>query len=93
MTNGNIIKVQLELHKEIKKNGSVRPLRAALWRFAQLCHMIRPHKGKAYVTNLLPCIVKISERTEEQLLETLASSLSKIMEALGSFMSDNDIKV
>lgn len=91
--NGNIIKVQLELHKEIKKNGSVRSLRAALWRFAQLCHMIRPHKGKAYVNNLVPCIVKISERIEEPLLETLASSLPKIMESLGSFTSDNEIKM
>lgn len=93
MHNGNVIKVHLELHKEIKKNGKERSLRAALWRFAQLCHMIRPHKGKAYINNLVPCIVKISERSEESLLETLAESLPKIMESLGCFTSDNEIKV
>lgn len=93
MTNGNIIKIQLELHKEIKKNGSARTLRAALWRFAQLCHMIRPHKGKPYVNNLIPCIVKIAERSEESLHETMANSLPKILDALGSFTADNDIKV
>lgn len=41
MMDNNIVKVQVELHKEIKKNGSVRSLRAALGRFAQLAHMIR----------------------------------------------------
>lgn len=41
MMDNNIVKVQVELHKEIKKNGSVRSLRAALWRFAQLAGMIR----------------------------------------------------
>ncbi|XP_068234412.1 huntingtin-like [Palaemon carinicauda] len=35
-------KIQVELYKEIKKNGSVRSLRAALTRFASLCHHIRP---------------------------------------------------
>lgn len=93
MSNGNIIKVQVELHKEIKKNGAARSLRAALWRFAQLCHMIRPHKGKPYVSNLIPCINKISERAEESLHETLALSLPKIMDVLGSFTTDNDVKV
>lgn len=34
-------KIQVELYKEIKKNGSVRSLRAALTRFAALCHHIR----------------------------------------------------
>lgn len=93
MSNGNIIKVQVELHKEIKKNGAARSLRAALWRFAQLCHMIRPQKGKPYVNNLIPCIVKISERSEESLHETMALSLPKIMDVLGSFTADNDVKV
>lgn len=37
----NMGKVNLELHKEIKRNGSARSLRAALWRFAELAHMIR----------------------------------------------------
>lgn len=93
MSNGNMSKIQIELHKEIKKNGSPRSLRAALWRFSELAHHIRPHKGKPYVANLMPCIIKIAERTEESVHDTLSSSLPKIMAALGCFTMDNDIKV
>lgn len=93
MSNGNIGKVQIELHKEIKKNGSARSLKAALIRFSQLAHLIRPHKGKPYVVNLIPYIIKISERDEEFIQETLANSLPNIMSALGCFTLDNDVKV
>jgi hypothetical protein len=41
MMDSNIMKIHVELHKEIKENGSARSLRAALWRFAELAHMIR----------------------------------------------------
>ncbi|XP_064096525.1 huntingtin-like [Macrobrachium nipponense] len=85
-------KIQVELYKEIKKNGSVRSLRAALTRFASLCHHIRPQKGRAYVQNLLPYITRMARRTEEPLLETLATSLEKIMPTLGHFTNDNEIK-
>ncbi|KAK7793413.1 hypothetical protein R5R35_014313 [Gryllus longicercus] len=92
MADSNVVKIQVELHKEIKKNGNARTLRAALWRFAELCHMIRPQKGKPYVLNLVPCIVQIAKRTEEPVLETLAAAVSKIFKALGNFTTDNDIK-
>lgn len=85
--------MQIELHKGIKRNGSARTLRAALWRFAQLAHLIRPHKGKPYVVNLFPTLLKVAERPEEQIHETLASSLSKIMSVLGCFSSDAETKV
>lgn len=81
------------MHKEIKRNGPARSLRASLWRFAQLAHLIRPLKGKAYVDNLFPNLCKVIERPEEQIHETLANSISKIMKNLGSFASDNEIKV
>lgn len=86
-------KVLIELHKGIKRNGSARSLRAALWRFSQLAHLIRPQKGKPYVANLFPALIKISERPEEQVHDTLSSSLMKIMQNLGKFASDLDIKV
>lgn len=41
----------------------------------------------------MPCILKIAQRKEESVLETLASSLSKILATLGCFMTDNDVKV
>ncbi|XP_076067326.1 huntingtin isoform X2 [Oratosquilla oratoria] len=85
-------KIQVELYKEIKKNGPVRSLRAALNRFAVLCHHIRPQKCRAYVQNLLPCLIRMARRQEEPLLETLASSLDKILPTLGHFTNDNEIK-
>ncbi|KAK3887735.1 hypothetical protein Pcinc_008172 [Petrolisthes cinctipes] len=85
-------KIQVELYKEIKKNGSVRSLRAALSRFASLCHHIRPQKGRAYVQNLLPYVTRMARRPEEPLLDTLAMALDKIMPALGHFTNDNEVK-
>ncbi|XP_012166671.2 huntingtin isoform X2 [Bombus terrestris] len=92
MADSNIVKVQIELYNEIKRNGPARTLRAALWRFGLLSHMIRPTRGKAYVSNLIPCIVNIAHRSEESVIETLSQSLPLIMKALGPFMTDNDIK-
>ncbi|XP_069698723.1 huntingtin isoform X2 [Periplaneta americana] len=92
MADSNVVKIQVELHKEIKKNGNPRPLRAALWRFAELCHLIRPQKGKPYVMNLIPCIIHIARRTEEPVQETLAAAMPKIFKSLGNFTSDNDVK-
>ncbi|XP_053996707.1 huntingtin [Hylaeus anthracinus] len=92
MTDSNIVKVQIELYNEIKANGPARTLRAALWRFGLLSHMIRPTRGKAYVSNLIPCIETIAQRSEEAVIETLSQSLPLIMKALGPFMTDNDVK-
>ena len=93
MNDGNIGKVQIELHKGIKRNGPARTLRAALKRFSQLAHLIRPHKGKPYVVNLYPTLIKVAERPEEQIHETLANSLSPIMTVLGCFSTEIEIKV
>ena len=73
----------MELYKEIKKNGSARCLRAALLKFSSLAHLIRPAKCRAYLTNLLPCLVKIVRRQEESVHEALAVALPKIFEVLG----------
>ncbi|KAJ8959892.1 hypothetical protein NQ318_011628 [Aromia moschata] len=90
---GHIGKIQIELHKEIKRNGEARPLRTALWLFSMLAKHIKPHKGKPYVVNMFPSLIKIAERTEESIHETLAVSLSKIMSVLGCFSSENEVKV
>uniref|UniRef100_A0A0K8SGM1 Huntingtin n=1 Tax=Lygus hesperus TaxID=30085 RepID=A0A0K8SGM1_LYGHE len=88
----NASKINLELHKEIKRNGPARSLRAALWRFAELAHLIRPAKGRPYMQSLAPCVIKIAARSEEAVLETLASALPKILSSLGPFMNDNEAK-
>ncbi|CAH1990108.1 unnamed protein product [Acanthoscelides obtectus] len=89
----HIGRIQIELHKEIKQNGNAKTLRAALWLFSVMAYQIKPQKGKIYVTNLFPSIMKITERTEESIHETLAVSLLKIMKALGCFTSENEIRV
>ncbi|XP_043476526.1 huntingtin [Leptopilina heterotoma] len=93
MADTHILKVQIELYQEIKRNRSARCLRAALWRFGLLSHMIRAARGKAYVTNLIPCIVNIMKRKEESVIETLTQSLPLILKSLGPFMTDKDVKI
>lgn len=56
----NLGRLQVELYKEVKKNGSARCLRAALWRFADLCHLIRPQKCRQVLN---PLIVLFSNYT------------------------------
>ena len=55
----NVGRMQVELYKEIKKNGSSRSLRSALTKFAAICSMIRPQKCRAYIVNLIPCLIKV----------------------------------
>ncbi|XP_076831790.1 huntingtin isoform X3 [Brachyhypopomus gauderio] len=93
LMDSNLPRLQLELYKEIKKNGASRSLRAALWKFAELAQLVRPQKCRPYLVNLLPCLTRITKRQEETVQETLASSIPKIMAALGHFANDGEIKV
>ncbi|CAI5783568.1 huntingtin isoform X1 [Podarcis lilfordi] len=93
LMDSSLPRLQLELYKEIKKNGASRSLRAALWRFAELAHLVRPLKCRPYLVNLLPCLTRVSKRSEESVQETLAAAIPKIMAAFGNFANDNEIKV
>ncbi|KAG7461857.1 hypothetical protein MATL_G00195620 [Megalops atlanticus] len=93
LMDSNLPRLQLELYKEIKKNGPSRSLRAALWRFAELSHLVRPQKCRPYLVNLLPCLTRISKRPEEPVQETLAAAIPKIMAPFGNFANDGEIKV
>ncbi|KAJ8383153.1 hypothetical protein SKAU_G00039310 [Synaphobranchus kaupii] len=93
LMDSNLPRLQLELYKEIKKNGASRSLRAALWRFAELSHLVRPQKCRPYLVNLLPCLTRISRRPEESVQETLATAIPKIMAPFGHFANDGEIKV
>ncbi|KAM6440076.1 huntingtin isoform 3-T3 [Liasis olivaceus] len=93
LMDSSLPRLQLELYKEIKKNGASRSLRAALWRFAELAHLVRPQKCRPYFINLLPCLTRVSRRPEESVQETLAAAIPKIMAAFGNFANDSDIKV
>ncbi|GFO37998.1 huntingtin-like [Plakobranchus ocellatus] len=88
----NLGRLQVELYKELKKNGPSRSLRAALWRFADMCHLIRPQKCRPYIVNLLPCIARICRREEEAVQETLSAAMPKICSALMPFANDTEVK-
>ncbi|KAH8019913.1 hypothetical protein HPB51_023436 [Rhipicephalus microplus] len=95
-------RLQAELYKEIKKNGPGRSLRVALGKFGDLCHLIKTQKcrqvtsfvAQAYTVNLIPCFVRISQRSEEESVqEALTNTVVRAMPMLGQFTNDNDIKV
>ncbi|XP_054721499.1 huntingtin-like [Uloborus diversus] len=84
----------VELFKEIKKDGPARSLRAALSRFGDICHLMRPQKCRPYTVNLVPALAKICQRKEEESVqETLAIVMTKVMPVLGQFTSDKEIKM
>ncbi|CAH1724958.1 unnamed protein product [Aphis gossypii] len=87
------VEIFVELLKEIKKNDTVRRLRAALSRFGNICHLISPSNRKKFVLFLIPCIKKIAMRTEDPVAEILAQTFPKIMQSLGHIMSDSNIKM
>ncbi|XP_056004424.1 huntingtin-like isoform X2 [Ostrea edulis] len=88
----NLGRLQVELYKEIKKNGSSRTLRAALWRFSEMAHLIRPQKCRPYIVNLLPCVARICKREEEAIQDTLSQSMQKICPPLIGFANESEIK-
>lgn len=52
-----------------------------------------PSNRSKFVLFLIPCIKKISMRTEDPIAEILAQTFPKIMQSLGHIISDNNIKV
>lgn len=85
-------RIQVELYKEIKKNGASRSVRAALTRFADLCPMTRPAKCRPFAQNVFPCLIKLSQRVDDEALqETLRIAITKIMPVLGPFANDSEI--
>ncbi|KAK3589444.1 hypothetical protein CHS0354_020780 [Potamilus streckersoni] len=89
----NLGRLQVELYKEIKKNGAPRSLRAALSRFAEMAHLIRPQKCRPYIVNLLPCLTRICQREEESIQEVLLATMTKICPVLMSFANDAEVKI
>lgn len=88
----NLGRLQVELYKEIKKNGPSRSLRAALWRFADMAHLIRPQKSRPYIVNLLPCLARACKREDEAIQETLSTAMQKICPPLMGFATESEVK-
>lgn len=85
-------RVLVEFYKEIKRNGSSRSLRAALSRFSNLVHRIRPSKCRPYIVSLIPVFIRICSREDEGIQECLSNSIAKIFSLIGSFASESEVK-
>ena len=72
-----------------------RSLRSSLARFAELCHLVKPAKGRAYVELLLRdnTLGKIVSRGDESLQNTLVAVVNKICGAFGWCMTHNETNV
>ena len=81
-------RLQVELYKTIKKEDTpIRSLRAALSKFSDLAHMVKPLKRRVFVTSLLPSLHRIMKMPGESIQETLASCMDKLTAALGTATS------
>ena len=93
LSDTHVGRLQVEMYKEIKKNGPAKSLRAALLKFAHLSPLIRPQKCRAYLVNLLPSLVKIARRQEEVVHEALAATIPPVFAVLGPFTNDNEVRL
>lgn len=91
LSTSHIVRIQYDLFHEIKRNGNERSLRIALNIFAHYIHLINQRKVKPYALNLLPCILAISHRREQQLIETLSAFVQKFCKYLQIGLSENEV--
>lgn len=87
----NVVRIQYDLFQEIKRNGNDRSLRIALNHFGHYAHMIKQRKVKPYALNLLPCILSISQRKEQQLIETLSQFFDKFCTYFQISLTENEV--
>lgn len=87
----HIVRIQYDLFHEIKRNGNERSLRIALNIFAHYIQLIHQRKIKPYALNLLPCILAISHRKEQQLIETLSAFIQKFCKYLQIGLNENEV--
>ncbi|XP_043203807.1 huntingtin-like [Amphibalanus amphitrite] len=92
LSENNIGRLLVELYKGIKQGHSPRSVAAALTRFAELSNRIRPQKRRAYVVNLFPCILRLTQRAELAVQESLSAALVKMAPVLGVFFTDGETK-
>ncbi|XP_046649350.1 huntingtin-like isoform X2 [Daphnia pulicaria] len=86
-------RILVELCKQIKKSESPRILKLSMTRFAELCHLARPQKRRAYIANLFNAISTIANRKEEMLHESLSNFVCKVFNVMGIFAYENETKI
>lgn len=93
LNEGTVYRVNVELYREIKRNGGARCVKGALTRFAELSPMLRPNKCRAYAHSLVPPLLAIVRRPEENVQDALTATAPAIFETLGRFFKDEECKV
>ncbi|XP_055345689.1 huntingtin-like [Paramacrobiotus metropolitanus] len=88
------VTVLIELFKQLKKNDKPRCLRAAWLRLAFFSNYAKPQRfrNRAFVVNLLPCIIQLARHEEDVLQEALAEGLPLVLKVMGIYLTEAEIK-
>ncbi|CAF5101850.1 unnamed protein product [Rotaria sp. Silwood1] len=91
----NLTRIQVELHRIIKRNPNVGPraLKGALWRFAELANVIHPKKIRPFFEHLSAAFCSIAVRSEDIVHEKLSEYYELIFRIIGRSINDKEIKV
>ncbi|KAF5400003.1 hypothetical protein PHET_06683 [Paragonimus heterotremus] len=84
--------VILELFVELKRNQSSRTVAASLSKFASLVNRIRISKRRFYMTELLPVLITVCERTEEPIFEALSDHFATIASYLFHYATESELR-
>lgn len=85
-------RIQNELVKELKNDAHSFSVVAALSRLTAISHLMRPSRSKLFFVSLMPCLVKLSERTEDELVqECLNEHIDVLMQRFIKFGSEGDV--
>ncbi|KFD61967.1 hypothetical protein M514_05668 [Trichuris suis] len=87
----NIYRIQTDLCKELKRNGSPRSVRAALTKFAAIVETIKPNKRRQFAMTFLPVLMALVKRPEEMIHECIGSCSNRLFKTLGRYFSDDEL--
>ncbi len=90
----NLIRLQYDLFRFMRRNGPDRSLRAALTRFAELAHLIKTHKCRMFVDFLVKenTLSKIAARQDDLIQACLVDAMTKICSSFCWSMTNNEVK-
>lgn len=85
-------KIQNELLKELIKNESRFSVVSALNSLTSVSHLMRPSRSKTFFVSLIPAIIKLSEQTEDELIqESLSQNIDTLMGNFIKFGTDAEV--
>lgn len=94
LIDSNLGRLQVSFYRVLRRNESEKCIRGALMRFAELCHLIRPHKCRNFAVYLLKegVLRNIASREEETIQSVLSQCINKIASAFCCCMNDSEIR-